>query len=98
MTLGAFAAQTLEVIDEENTVQVIELVAGHARQEIFGNELESLSFEILRAHMDLGRSVDLLGETGNRKASFGDLVAALFGVDHRIDQRENRVGFFAARR
>src|SRR5229473_3107033 len=89
--LDEVALEHAEMLNEENSIQVIDLVAESARQEIFTANFKLLALRILRAHRDELRANDVAAEAGNREAAF--LFADFaFGVDD-LRIRENDFGF-----
>src|SRR5271170_1341254 len=91
------ALQHAQMLQEKNSVQVIDFMAERARQEIFAANLERLALEVLRSHGDELRTNNVSTKPWNRKAAF--LFADFpFGMDNFwIDQNDLCFRIFAVR-
>src|SRR3984885_4753536 len=89
--LDEVALEHAEVGDEENSVEVIDLVAERARQQSLAAHLEFFSRGILRAHGHVLRPRDVSAKARDRKAAFFFALLS-FGVnDLRV--RADDLGF-----
>src|SRR5215472_12176570 len=68
--LHEVALQGAQVVDEEHTVQMIDLVLHRARQQIVALGLEEFAVHVLRAHLHARRALDLFADLRKAEAAF----------------------------
>src|ERR1700730_6029980 len=94
--LDQVALEHAQVLDEEDAVQVVDLMAERAGQQIFAANLERLALSILRLYGDELRPDHVTTKAGNGQAAF---LLALFAfvVNHLgIRQHHSSLGILAA--
>ncbi len=83
------------MLEEEDAVKVVDLVAKRTRQEVFAAHLERLPLRVLRAQGYKVRPHHVAAEPGDREAA---LLLALFAFrvdDFRIGKNNFRFGIFS---
>src|SRR6266849_7708347 len=78
--LDQVALQNAQMLDEEDAVEMIDLVAEGAREKVFPANLEAIAFGVLRFYGDELRANDIAAKAGNGEAAFFFALFA-FGVD-----------------
>src|ERR1700756_3833162 len=69
------------MLDEENAVEMIDLVAEGPGQQVFAADLEGFALGVLRAHSDELRAQYVAAKAGNGEAAFLFALFA-FGVNY----------------
>src|SRR6266436_5872587 len=67
--LDEVTLQHAEMLEKEDAVEVIDLMAEGARQEIFAANFVGFAFGVLGLHGDKLRTDDVAAEAGNREAA-----------------------------
>jgi hypothetical protein len=86
---GAFEAR--QVVDEDLSLQVIQLVLDAYREEAVGLELERLAVTVERAHGDTLGALHLVEDARHRQAAFLAFLGARRCDDLGIDEHAQRV-------
>src|SRR5215216_2486184 len=73
--------QDTQVVEEEPSVKVIDLVLEATREELAALDLEGPAISIQRAHDDASRALHVAVDLGNRQAPLLTLDAAFGGDD-----------------
>src|SRR6266404_7587317 len=85
------------MLDEENAVEMIDLVAEGAGQEVFAADFEGFTLGVLRSYCDELRSQNVAAKTWNGETAFLFTLFA-FGVnDFRVGEDDFCFGIFSAR-
>jgi hypothetical protein len=75
----------VEKVDEEDTVEVVDLVLEHAAGEIIEFEVEFIALEVVSLHVDLGGTDDVPVQAGYRQTTLGELGLATGFDDDGVD-------------
>src|SRR5260370_42334744 len=84
------------MLDEENAVEVIDLVAEGAGKQVFAGNLERLALGILRFYGDELRPDDVAAKAGNGEAAFFFALFAFSMNDFGLGEDDLRFGVFPA--
>src|SRR6266704_2564799 len=95
-SLDEVALQHAEVLQKEDSVEVIDLVAKSSRQQVFAANFERLTLGILRFDGDKLRTHHVAAKTRNREAAFLLADLAFRVSDLRIRQHNFRFRIFPA--
>src|SRR5467141_2290860 len=94
--LDEVALQHAEMLEKEDAVEVIDLMAEGARQEIFAANFVVLAFGVLGFHGDKLRADDVTAEAGNGEAALFLADFSLGVNDFGIGQDDLGFGIFSA--
>src|ERR1700756_1174311 len=95
--LDEVALQHAQMLQEENSVQMVDFMAERPRQQVFTANLERLALQVLRAHSHKLRADDVPPKTRNREAALF-LAHLSFGVnDFGIHQHNFRFRVLSGR-
>src|SRR5216684_4189978 len=94
--LDEVALQHAEMLEKENAVEVIDLMAEGAGEKIFAANFVGLAFGVLSLHGDKLRADDVAAKAGNREASLFFADFSLGVNDFGIGEDNLGFGIFSA--
>ena len=94
--LDEVALQHAEMLEKEHAVEVIDLMAEGAGEEIFAANFVGFTFGVLGFHGDKLRTDDVAAETGNGKAALFFANFSLGVNDFGICEHNLGLGIFSA--
>ena len=86
--LDQIALERAQMVDEKNSVQVIDLVQQGAREQIFAGDFEGFAFDVLGAHGGFLGAAHRLAKTGDAEAALLAGLLAFLRDDFGIDEND----------